>query len=358
MITVSCIKVDQPIGRFYITVLPATILAKITKVDPRNIENENGVQRPGRINRIKEISKYCSDPDATFPTAVVVSVEQNKQQFCLLNADETSLSIDETRIVGQIIDGQHRLKGLIMSSNIESFDIPVVFMFNMTPRENAYVFSIINSKQTKVNPSHIVDLLSLTDERSPQKTAHEVAKALNTMPESPFYNRLKMLGYNAPGQENASLSQGTFAAQLITLISKNPDDDARKIKRGEALASDATLPLREYFIDGQDEIILKLMYNCFNAVKTIFSKEYQNPKKYILWKTTGFSAIIKSFPELYRAGEKKHDLSEHFFNKAFTQVKFLLDEKSVSLTGEKFGGGGKQVQQLLAQLIIQALTKI
>lgn len=245
-----------------------------------------------------------------------------------------------------------------MSGNIDSFDIPVVFMFNMTPKDNAYVFSIINSKQTKVNPSHIVDLLSLSDERSPQKTAHEVAKALNTMPESPFYNRLRMLGYNAPGQENATLSQGTFAAQLITLISKNPDDDARKIKRGEALLADASLPLRDYFIEEKDEIILKLMFNCFNAVKIVFPDEYNDSKKYVLWKTTGFSAIIKSFPELYRTGEKGHDLSEEFFVRAFSLVKKILNEKKISLTGEKFGGGGKQIQQQLTQIIVEAMMGI
>jgi len=358
MIKVTCVKVDQPIGRFYITALPATILSKITTVDPRDIENEMGVQRHGKKSRIKEISEFCSDPDATFPTAVVVSVDEDKQQYCVLDEAETQVTIDEAHIVGQVIDGQHRLKGLMMSDNIENFDIPVVFMFNMTPKDNAYVFSIINSKQTKVNPSHIVDLLSLTDDRSPQKTAHEVAKALNSMPESPFYNRLRMLGYNAPGQENATLSQGTFAAQLITLISKNPDDDARRIKRKEELIQDITLPLRDYFISNQDEIILKLMFNCFSAVRTVFPEEYKDSKKYVLWKTTGFSAIIKSFPELYRAGEKQHDLSEEFFTRAFSKVKELLVEREISLTGEKFGGGGKQVQQQFTQIIVEAMMSI
>lgn len=358
MNTYNCIKVDQPIGRFYISALPAAVLARITRVDPRDLENEVGIQRPGKSGRIKEISDYCSDPDATFPTAIVVSVDQEKQQYCFLNEEETKLTIDDSQVVGQIIDGQHRLKGLMASGNIDRFDIPVVFMFNLTPKENAYVFSIINSKQTKVNPSHIVDLLSLTDERSPQKTAHEVAKALNSMPESPFYNRLRMLGYNAPGQENATLSQGTFAAQLITMISKNPDDDARKIKRKEKLDVDPSLPLRDYFIDEQDEIILKLMYNCFNAVRVVFPEEYDDSKKYVLWKTTGFSAIIKSFPELYRAGVKEHDLTEGFFIKAFSKVKELVKEKQVLLTSDKFGGGGKQVQQQLAQIIVEAMTRI
>ena len=119
MIKVTCVKVDQPIGRFYITALPATILSKITTVDPRDIENEMGVQRHGKKSRIKEISEFCSDPDATFPTAVVVSVDEDKQQYCVLDEAETQVTIDEAHIVGQVIDGQHRLKGLMMSDNIE-----------------------------------------------------------------------------------------------------------------------------------------------------------------------------------------------------------------------------------------------
>ena len=266
MITIPYIKVDQPIGRFYLASLPATVLVSITTVDPRDLDNDTGVQRPEKNKRIKEISEYCSDPDATFPTSIVVSVYSEKMQYCSVIEEKNIIAIDESQIIGQVLDGQHRLKGLAQSNNIENFEIPVVFMFNLSQKENAYVFSIINSKQTKVNPSHIVDLLSFTDVRSPQKTAHEVAKALNAMPESPFYMRLKMLGYNAPGQD-ATLSQGTFAAQLIPLISRNPDDDARKIKRNEVLEEDSSRPLREYFIDGKDEIILKLMLNCFNAVR-------------------------------------------------------------------------------------------
>lgn len=358
MIKVPCIKVDQPIGRFYLTALPATILVAITEVDARFIDNEKGIQRPEKANRVKEISEYCNDPDATFPTAVVVSVYEDKQEYCSLDETTNTITINESQVIGQIIDGQHRLKGLSRSNNIGSFDIPVVFMFYLTPKENAYVFSIINSKQTKVNPSHIADLFSLTDERSPQKTVHEVARALNSMPESPFYMRLKMLGYNAPGQDSATLTQGTFTAQLITLISKNPDDDARKIKKHENLVGDDTLPLRDYFIEGRDEIILKLMLNCFNAVRSVFPNEYNSPKNNILWKTTGFSAIIKSFPELYQAGERKQNLTESFFVSAFEKVKLLLDEKGISLSGNTFAGGGKQLQQQLARYIVEAVTKV
>lgn len=67
-------------------------------------------------------------------------------------------------------------------------------MFDLTDEEKAYVFSIINSKQTRVNPSIVYDLFSLAERRSPQKTCHEIARGINSNPDSPFYKKLKMLG--------------------------------------------------------------------------------------------------------------------------------------------------------------------
>lgn len=354
MIDFPYISVEQPIGTFYIVSLPSKLLKDVTEVKIRDIEN-NGVQRPLKESRLKDISEYCSDSNATFPTSVVVSVYDNGT--VLINNDGT-ISIDETQTIGQVLDGQHRIEGLNASGKMEAFQIPVVLMFDMTPELNAYVFSIINSKQTKINPSHIVDLYEFSTFRSPGKTAHMIAKALNSMPESPFYNRLKMLGISSVGQENATLSQGTFAKQLMTLYSRNSEEDAKLLKEGIALKADKALPLRQYFIDEEDSVILKIIINCFGALAKVFVEESANAKKSILWKTTGFSAIIRSFPELYRLGELKKDLSESFFISVFTKVRQYMQDNNIALTGEKFGGGGKQVQQNLTQWIVSATQNV
>lgn len=346
------IKVEQPIGTFYLTSIKASVLKKITEVKIRE-KDENGIQRNKRKDRIREITAFCNDPDATFPTAVVVGVYSGMEDSIYFNENNT-ITIDESKVIGEILDGQHRLDGLADSPNIELFDMPVVLMFDLTLEEKAYVFSIINSKQAKINPSLIVDLQEYNTSRSPLKTAHEIAKILNTIPESPFCGRLKMIGTNAEGQNNATLSQGTFASQLLTLFSKNPDEDARLIKRGEKLVDDPNLPLRHYFIDEEDAVILKLMLNCFNAVKNVFPEETANASKSVLWKTTGYSAIIRSFPELYRLGERKGTLTVEFFISVFQKVRTYMETNEIPLTGEQFGGGGKQVQQNLAQWIITA----
>lgn len=352
---VPYIKVEQPIGTFYLTAINASVLKQITEVNIRTEEGK-GVQRPLKEKRLGEIRAFCCEPDATFPTAIVVSVYEDKMQYVLQN-DDNSFSIDENQVIGEILDGQHRLEGLAASGKIDSFELPVVLMFNMSPQENAYIFTTINSKQTKINPSLIVDLQEYSSYRSPQRTAHAIAKALNSMPDSPFYGRLKMLGISNDKQYNATLSQGTFASQLIGLYSRNADADARALKHNEELKDDPSLPLRHYFINEEDSTMLKIIFNCFKAVSNVFVDETKDANKSVLWKTTGYSAIIRSFPELYRLGERKGTLSVEFFTSIFNEVREYMSVNDIPLTGEQFGGGGKQVQQNLAQWIITATQK-
>lgn len=166
---------------------------------------------------------------------------------------------------------------------------------------------------------------------------------------------------NKPIEANYSLDekiQNAIGWLKATLISSNPEKDARDIKNNIALIDDNKFPLRKYFIDKDDNVILKIMLNCFNALDKVFHDESKDANKNVLWKTTGFSAIIRSFPELYRLGELKKDLSESFFISVFTKVRQYMQDNNIALTGEKFGGGGKQVQQNLTQWIVSATQNV
>ncbi|GAB6009189.1 DGQHR domain-containing protein [Dysgonomonas reticulitermitis] len=346
------IKIEQPIGTFYISAIRADILNNLVEVRSRFDDKDKGIQREESQYRINEIADYCSDPDATFPTPIIISVYPNAG---LQIVDEGFL-IDEIGIIGEVIDGQHRLKGISKSGYANRFELPIILMFNLIEEEKAYVFSIINSKQTKVSMSLIYDLFALSRHRSPQKTAHEIARSLNKMEESPFYNRLKMLGKKEDDQAIAVLSQGTFVQYLLRLISKNPDLDSRLIKKNEELKDDKSLPLREYFINQQDQYILKILLNLFNALKNTFPSEWENPKDNILWKTTGFGAIIGAFNEMYKKGDERDDLTESFFSYCFERFKDLLDKKELKLNSEHFPSNAQQ-QTKLSSLIIESLEQ-
>lgn len=346
---VKVLQITQPIGTFYMGVMLADDLADIVRIRLRS-QNEDAVQRDESRSRIAEISEYCSDQDATFPTPIIVSIFPHANAYI----KDNTLYYDENELIGEVIDGQHRLKGILRSANSSLFELPVIFMMNLTNEENAYVFSVINSKQTKVSSSLIYDLFGMSNGRSPQKTVHELARSMNSNEKSPFFNRLKMLGTRAEGQENATLSQGTFASYIIKLLSKNPIEDSRLLKRGVTPLDDESLPLRAYFIRNKDEVILKILLNCFNALRSVYPDEWNNPQNNILWKTTGFGSVVLSLTTLLKIGIANKHLTETFFRNCFLAFKEELERLDKKLVSEDFGSG-QQAQKRLADIIIEAV---
>lgn len=340
------IEFKQPAGSFYMLSMPATFVVKIMDVKARNLEGEY-TQREQSGPRLDEIEKYCDDPDATFPTPVILAINSNHLKF----KDGNVVQVDDESEIADVLDGQHRLKGLIKSKNIDKFELPVVFVKDATEEQKAYIFSIINSKQTRVSPSLIYDLFAVMKKRSPQKTCHEIARTFNKQEGSPFYNRLKMLGKG--GGVNASLSQGTFVKKLVTLITKTPDDYLIKIKNGDALPSES-LPFNQYFIDDKDDVIFKILSNLFGALRSIFTEEWEQPEKFILSKGIGYGAIIKSFPKMYEKGKMEGDLSIEFFKGIFKEFKGILDDENVKLTSEFFSSNEAEISRL-SKLIDKAI---
>ena len=190
-------EIEQPIGTFYVGKIKSDTLISITKT-VRRTENE-GIQRELSEKRARDISKYCEDPDATFPTPIILAVnESDIENFSTNIPGVYELSFDDDYAFAEIIDGQHRIEGIKLAKDFVT-DLLVVLMFDLTEEEKAYVFSTINSTQTKVDKSLIYDLFDLSQSRSPYKTCHEIARILNSDQDSPFYGRLKMLGKKSSG---------------------------------------------------------------------------------------------------------------------------------------------------------------
>lgn len=204
--------------------------------------------------------------------------------------------------------------------------------------------------------SLIYDLFALSDKRSPYKTCHEIARALNIDEQSPFYNRLKMLGKKEENQYLASLSQGTFIKYLLELITKNPDEDTRKIKIGEKLENNESLVLRKYFIDNEDPVIFKIILNLFNGVKDSFKEEWDNPERFIISKSIGFGAVIKAYPTIHKFGVENNKLNRDFFTHVFTKFRRSLEIKKIDLTSAYFGSN-EQARTKLANLIIDSINE-
>lgn len=347
-------EMEQPIGAFYVGKIKSDVLINITKTVRRS-ENE-GVQRELSGKRARDISKYCEDPDATFPTPIILAVnESDIKSFSENDHGIYKLSFDDDYAFAEIIDGQHRIEGIKLAEDFVT-DLLVVLMFDLTEEEKAYVFSTINSTQTKVDKSLIYDLFDLSQNRSPYKTCHEIARILNSDPDSPFYERLKMLGKKS--KEGTTLSQGTFVNYLCRLISRNPQEDTIDLKKGRRLHGSPNLIFREYFINERDDIILKVLKNYFNAVAEVFPEEWENTSKYILAKTTGYGALLKILPYFYEKGVAVKKLSKEFFVEEFFKVKSGLEKQEIELTSACIPTGEHGQSYLAKQIKKSSLNNL
>jgi DGQHR domain protein len=347
---IKVIEITQPVGTFYVGKMNSNDLIKSFYVRSRN--QEEGIQRDPLQKRISEIEAYCKDPDAAFPTPIILSLESSKVKF---NENNDTIEYDNEERLFEILDGQHRVKG-IQAANLNSrfeCELLVVLMFDLTEEEKAYVFSTINSNQAKVDKSLIYDLFDLSTERSPLKTCHYIARIMNSQEEYPFYKKLKMLGKKE--SEGSTLSQGSFVKGLVDLISKNPQKDMIAIKNGENLEEPEGLVFRKLFINEKDDIILKIMKNYFNAVKYTFPNQWESDK-YILTKTTGYLGLMKAFPKLYNLGMERKQLDEEFFRDVFKIVQKNLIENNKDFVSDDFHSGAKG-QNDLRDFIINSIEE-
>ena len=331
------LRVTQPIGEFLMAVVPAADLLRVVTIKRRvrSDSADDGVQRQLSARRIKEISLFTSDPDATFPTPIIVACDS--ERVALTNG-QIEFQLDTP--IGEVIDGQHRVEGLLRASaanpnSIAAFNLPVVFMLDLEPYEKAYVFSTINSKQTPVPKSLIYDLFELTETRSPYKTGHEIARTLNATEEGPFFRGLKMLGKrNVPTEY---LTQGSFVTQLVKRISRNSQADEIAIKRSEKPLDDENLPFRFYWIENRDEVILKILENYFSAIRDVFPEQWNHPTaaNFILRKTVGFQGLLEAFDEIWSESRQKKTASKDFFLDIAQRFKRNLANRP--LTADEFG---------------------
>ena len=360
IIKVPCLSVTQPIGSFYLGKLTAGQLLTHVSILRRGLtaEEQRNVQRKLSDRRQREIAEYVlTDPDATFPTSIIVSVPEDSVTF---DKPNSQLVFEFEDKLGEVLDGQHRLEGLALAAKegnaeqILSFELPVVFMIDLEPDDKAYVFSIINSKQTQVPSSLIFDLFGLQTSRSPSKTCHWVAQTLNSKEGSPFYQRVKMLGNKHLDSE--ILTQGAFAKYLLKLISKTPDVDARLEKAKKRPARDDSLPFRKFYLEGEDSVIAKIVENYFLAVAKVFPQEWaEQPKNFLLRKAAGYSALMTVLNSIWRTEiETKKDATYETFVPIVQRLKQGLEGKKI--TSEVFGSS-EHGAKTLANALLSGLNQ-
>jgi DGQHR domain-containing protein len=309
----TALRASQPIGDLYFAVMSSTDVGLIANFDvrrvlieERDVERYLGIQRPLQPRRVKDLQKYVNFSDATFPTAIILAIDdeyasydERKMLLTVRNyRDGENRPSTNIRKIARVIDGQHRIAGLYGFEG-PTFEVPVTLFIGSDISDQAYVFATVNLEQTKVSRSLTYDLFALAKTRSPQRTCHNIAVALDLDEKSPFFKRIKRLGVATPGRLSEWLTQAQFVENLLPYISREPKLDRDALLNGNKLEkvdmkTARRLIFRNMFIDERDLDIAQIIFNYFTAVERRWSDGWKTPDEgLILNRTNGFRALMK-----------------------------------------------------------------
>ncbi len=316
------LKVKQPIGDFFIASIKARELVDISYADVRRLVNDQrdlerylGIQRPVSKKRVIDIKKYIQGNDATFPTSVILSIDERCAEYNEISGvlilkpycSENGIEDIPFSRIARVIDGQHRIAAFMdennnwcFNSEDENFDINLSIFIGADVSEQANIFATVNLAQTKVNKSLVYDLTELAKTPSPYKTSHNVAVVLDKEQSSPFYHRIKRLGTATVGRTHEPLTQQSFVEALVGFLSADADQDRRILLDGKELklANVKDLqryPFRNLFIEGKDLDIAEILFNYFCAIREKWPSSWEAIDKTgnLLPRSNAFKAFMK-----------------------------------------------------------------
>lgn len=264
----------EPKHYFYVFSIKASVLRTLSGIQRREAEPENrhseiGIQRKHDKKRSKEIKTYIKhgypwssltatkqkDPEflamqkpGWIPTAIVINILMKDDVRRGKKVHHTDLiSIDNTDSIAElklptsydegytwkakelppieVIDGQHRLWAFDIEDDLD-FEIPVVAYHGLDISWQAYLFWVINIKPKKIDSSLAFDMYPLLRNEDwlekgeehivyRETRSQELVEILWSLPESPWYKRIEMLG----GKRDF-VSQNAWVRSLIATFIK------------------------------------------------------------------------------------------------------------------------------------------
>lgn len=341
-IDIKCLKAKQPIGTMYVGIIDSEDLEKITYADVRRLstDSENrevedyiGIQRKLDPKRAKnEIGKYVNLVDATFPNSIILAIKSENAEYL---EDEGILRLEYKDDIAKVLDGQHRIAGIeYYKEKRGTFELIVTIYVDMELEDQAIVFATINKEQKNVSGSLVTDLFAFAESRSPQKTGHNIARALNGKEGSPFFDKIKILG--VANSQNETITQSTFVDSLLKYITKDKQLDRdfyrrNKDKKNAKLdlvkgSERDRLFLRNMFIEDATDIkIAQLLWNYFWAVQNKWPNAWNfAANNNILNKSTGFIALMRFLKPLYLSFNRPDEvISKEEFKDIFDNIRLL-----------------------------------
>lgn len=354
---VPALQVDQPLGMYYVAVLPAGVLLETCYSDRlRAIAatdgsgySLDGTQRGLDPDRLAEIARYISRSDSAFPNSIILAanfreedgtVEEEESKRWSIQEDAPgrySLTIPSPEKLAAVIDGQHRLFAFALADNANSprLDTKLIcaILLDLPKPFQAQLFATINSTQKPVPKSLTYELFgyNISEEDaglwSPDKLAVFLARKLNAEDGSPLKDRIIVAPENdfliskyvERESKEWKLSMATVVEGILRLISTNPKRDTSELltptpkPRSDLWQSarNDKSPLRNIYIEGNDQVIYLIVKNFLTAVNEIFWREAKSDSFII--KTVGVQALMDILRKVCGEALDAKDISVEYF---------------------------------------------
>jgi DNA phosphorothioation-associated DGQHR protein 1 len=308
------IRVQQPIGEFWVAAIPADALLRATASDRLRIVADPafrhdsdewrtaikllGNQRPLAETRLKKISAYIDSIESTFPNSIILAANVAPLVGSAPNAvhgpdwriegdlGKERLIIPQGARLASVVDGQHRLYAFLRASSEarKSFHLICSIFFDLPEPMQALVFATINTNQTPVRRGLALNLYgyNVEDEDrqywSPEKLAVFIARRLNYDDDSRLKLHIKIEADNAPKPEllpgaTRAIPMAAIVDGVLGLITRDAKRDRDLLKstrllvrpkRAKLPSDDA--PLRAWYVNSIDRDLYLLVRGYLNLV--------------------------------------------------------------------------------------------
>lgn len=347
-IPISVMEIEQPIGSFFMGKAPANQVIEICSADKRRktvddeLDRYVGMQRELNERRKKEIGEFVITMDASFPNSIILAVRDDAYSY---DEKEKILWIKKDKSSCNILDGQHRLSGFPAETE-NNFELILTIFPQIDMEYQAYLFSVINTKSTRINPSLAQDLHEFSKVTTPEKLAHRIARVFNTTENNPWYRRIKILG-RKEDNEYAILSQSTFTKYIVELISKKEEtynirDILKRTNDDRKALKDMNIkrPLWEKYVNEEDKYIYDLLKYYFKAAQEKFKDDWGSHDS-IITKTAGYTALMNVLKFILKKEGLPEKPSVEYFKNYFDKVS-LENIKPLDSDHYKPGQGGER----------------
>ena len=216
----------------------------VETLDPDD-DNDKGYQRLLNKARAKRLADYIINgqetKDAFLPTSIFMATDKNID----FNPTNNTIEIDIETIGGfSVVDGQHRVEGLRMAAEKDTrvldFEVPVNIAINLPKIAQMCHFLIVNTTQRSVEKGveqriyqrltqalEIEDIpnlpkwISKTIDKGEDDLALKYVDFLNSDPDSPWLNKIKMANKES---NEGSINQQSFVKSIkkYVLVANNP----------------------------------------------------------------------------------------------------------------------------------------